>query len=185
VFLLLWFPSSLIVKNDGQLLRAFPRVAVAAHVYLSHRQLTEVGLFLPSFPLVITPAFQRMLRCVCARTASGYAGIQCVAGTQANKCFLAPELSLRFWYQSEQRALIATVGLLRSELYLLKWFCWHDKKFISLFVGISNSWVICPSVFGCRSSERLPLGYGKTRISKLTLSIKGRDWGFRSRKAFE
>ena len=36
-----------------------------------------------------------------------------MTGSQADKRLLAPELTLRFGYQSQQRALIATVRLLR------------------------------------------------------------------------
>ena len=101
------------MEYDGQLLRAFPRVSVSAHVNLAHRQFAEVGFFLPPLPLIIAPAFQRMLRCVLTLATSSYSGIQCVTGAQTYKCLLTPELPLRFGYQSQQRALIATVRLLR------------------------------------------------------------------------
>ena len=124
VVLLLWFSSSLVVEYDGQLLRAFPRIAVAAHVNLAHRQFSKVWLFLPPLPLVIAPAFQWVLFVVCTHSSSCYSGIQCMSGAQAYKRLLAPKLALCFWYQSQQRALIA------------------------------NSWVTCPSVFVPCSSER-------------------------------
>ena len=101
------------MKYDGQLLRPFPRIAVSAHVNLAHWQLAEVGFFLPPLPLVIAPAFQWMLRCVLTLAASSYSGIERVTGAQAYERFLAPKLALRFGYQSQQRALIATVRLLR------------------------------------------------------------------------
>lgn len=47
-----------------------------------------------------------------------------------------------------------------------------------LFVGITSNWVICPSVFGCRSSERPPLGRGKTRISKKSVLTDMKASGF-------
>ena len=101
------------MKYDWQLLRAFPRITIAAHIYLAHRQLAEVRFFLPPLPLVIAPAFQWVLRCVLTLAAPCYSGVQCVTGTQTDKRLLAPELALRFGYQSQQRALIATVRLLR------------------------------------------------------------------------
>ena len=101
------------MEYDGQLLRAFPRIAVAAHVNLSHRQFSEVGIFLPPLPLIIAPAFQWVLWRVLTLAAPGDAGIQCVTGAKTYKRLLTPELSLRFRYQSQQRTLIATVWLLR------------------------------------------------------------------------
>ena len=101
------------MEYNRQLLRAFPRVAVSAHVNLSHRQLAEVRLFLPSFPLIIAPAFQWVLRRVLTLAAPCDAGIQSVTCAQTYKRLLAPELAFRFGYQSQQRALIATVRLLR------------------------------------------------------------------------
>ena len=101
------------MKYDWQLLRAFPRITIAAHVYLAHRQTAKVRLFLPPLPLVVTPAFKWVFRCMLTFTATGYSGVQCVTGAQADKRLLAPELALRFGYQSKQRALVATVRLLR------------------------------------------------------------------------
>ena len=102
------------MEYDGQLLRAFPRVTVAAHVNLAHRQLAEVGFFLPPLPLVIAPAFQRVLRRVLTLAAPCYPGVQSVTGAQADKRLLTPELALRFWYQSQQRTLIASCELLSN-----------------------------------------------------------------------
>ena len=101
------------MEDDWQLLRAFPWVAVTAHVYLAHRQLAEVGFLLPPLPLIIAPAFKWVLGRVLTLTATSYSGVQCVTCTQAHKRLLTPELSLRFGYQSQQRTLIATVRLLR------------------------------------------------------------------------
>ena len=101
------------MEYDGQLLRAFPWIAVAAHVYLAHRQFAEVRFLLPSLPLVIAPAFKWMLWCVLTLAAPCYSGVQCVTGAQTDKRLLTPELTLRFGYQSQQRTLVATVRLLR------------------------------------------------------------------------
>lgn len=47
-----------------------------------------------------------------------------------------------------------------------------------LFVGIRSNWVICKSVFGFRSSERLPFSRGKMRISKFPVLSQRRASGF-------
>ena len=100
------------MEYNRQLLRAFPRIAVSAHVNLAHRQLAKVWLFLPPLPLIIAPSFQWMLRCVLTLAAPCYSGVQCVTGAQTYKRLLTPELALRFWYQSQEWALVATVRLL-------------------------------------------------------------------------
>lgn len=47
-----------------------------------------------------------------------------------------------------------------------------------LFVGIRSNWVICGSVSVPRSSEHLPFGCGKMRISKFPVSMDMRASGF-------
>ena len=101
------------MKNDGQLLRSFPRITVAAHVNLAHRQLAVVRLFLPPLPFVITPATQWVLCVMITCPAPCDAGIERMTGAQAYKRLLAPKLALSFGYESQQRALVATVRLLR------------------------------------------------------------------------
>jgi hypothetical protein len=59
-----------------------------------------------------------------------------MAGAKAHQRFLALGFALAWWYLPKQWALQTTVWLLRFQFYLLKWFCWHNKNFILLFVGI-------------------------------------------------
>ena len=97
------------------MLGTLPWVAVAANINLSHWQLAIVRFFLPSLPLIITPSFKRMLGGVFTITGPSNAGIESMTGAKTNKCFLASEFSLGFWYHAQQWTLVAAVGLFRAQ----------------------------------------------------------------------
>jgi hypothetical protein len=101
------------VEDDGQLLTALPWITIATEVYFAHGQLSEVRVFVPPFPIFIAWAMQRVFRVVIAGSASADAGVQGVAGAEADKRLLTAELAFVLWNQAQQRAIIATVWLLR------------------------------------------------------------------------